>query len=324
MKLSVVVPFYKAEEFVPLAMENVARQASPDVEFVLVDDCSGDGTLDALERHAARVPGARIVTRDTNGGLAAARNSGIDAARGRYLTFLDADDWYGPGYLADLTAAIEHHGCDFIRTDHIQVKGRRRWVIRSAEGRRDEVFAPRESILPSDRSAGIDYPYAWAGAFDLERMGKDLVRFDDGLHTCEDRPWLWRIYVRAASHAVVGLTGLYYLRGVTGSLTQTGDARQLHFLDAFDTILADLQAHPELDPRFLHKAVRSYCAIMAHHIRLDDRFTPALRDELHRRSARALHRLPGDVLEDVFTAMADKRVRLLRRLMRKHPEATAA
>ncbi|MEJ7719363.1 MAG: glycosyltransferase family 2 protein [Ilumatobacteraceae bacterium] len=170
MRLSVVVPFYRAVDFIPAAMQNLARQAQPGVEFVLVEDGSGDDTRDELHRWADKVPGARVVDLDVNRGLGGARNAGIDAARGRYLTFLDADDWYGPGYLSDLVDAIELFGCEFVRVDHVQVRDRTRRVIRSPEGRRNEVFAPRESILPSERSSGIDYPYAWAGIFDLQQI----------------------------------------------------------------------------------------------------------------------------------------------------------
>ena len=317
VRLSVVVPFYRAAAFVPAAMENLARQAGPGVEFLLVEDGSGDDTLSALGRWSAEVPGTRIVERTRNGGLAAARNTGTDAAAGRYLTFLDADDWYAPGYLSALVGAIEHFRCDFVRVDHVQVRHRARRIVRSPEGRRNEVFRPVESILPSDRSSGIDYPYAWAGIFDLERIGKRPLHFDAGLHTCEDRPWLWRLYLDTDSHAVVGLNGLFYRREVEGSLTQIGDERQLHFLDAFDKILVDLDSRPETDARHRHKAIRSYCAIIAHHLRLDERFTPELRAALHRRCSSALHRIDPGELAEVFDAMADRRVRSLRRLMRR-------
>lgn len=317
MKLSVILPFYRATQFIPAAIENLSRQADRDVEFVLVEDCSDDETLAALRHHSARLPGARIIERQSNGGLATARNTGLAEAAGRYVTFLDADDWYGPGYLRQLLASIERFGCDFVRVDHIQVHGRRRTVVRSPEGRRDEVFSPQESILPSDRSSGIDYPYAWAGIFDLQRLG-DLMMFDDGLHTCEDRPWLWRLYLAADSHAVTGLKGLFYRRQVVGSLTDIGDRRQLHFIDAFDRIIAEVGKDPEAERRYMHKAIRSYCAITAHHLRTDHRYSPELRDELRRASSTALHRLPSACLHEVFVAMADRRARMLQRLMRKY------
>ncbi|MBA3803365.1 MAG: glycosyltransferase family 2 protein [Acidimicrobiia bacterium] len=316
MRLSVVVPFYRAVDFIPAAMQNLARQAQPGVEFVLVEDGSGDDTRDELHRWADKVPGARVVDLDVNRGLGGARNAGIDAAQGRYLTFLDADDWYGPGYLSDLVDAIELFGCEFVRVDHVQVRDRTRRVIRSPEGRRNEVFAPRESILPSERSSGIDYPYAWAGIFDLQQIPRGRLHFDP-LHTCEDRPWLWRLYLDAASHAVVGLHGLFYRREVAGSLTQIGDERQLHFLDAFAVILDDLDRRPNLDPRIHHKAVRSFCAIIAHHLSLDARFTPEVRDLLHRRASAALYDIDSDELAEVFGAMGDRRVDALQSLMRR-------
>lgn len=318
VKLSVVVPFYNAERFVPAAMNNLARHAAPGIEFLLVDDCSTDRTLDALQHHSVRVGGTRIVPRDTNGGLSAARNTGIDAAEGRYLTFLDADDWYGPGYLAQLVDVIERHACDFVRVDHVQVRARERTIVRSPEGRRDEVFSTQDSIAHRVLQTGVDYPYAWAGIFDVERMGKDLVAFDAGLHTAEDRPWIWRLYLRGGSHAVVGLAGLFYRREVLGSLTRIGDERQLHFIDAFDLVVGEVCKEPEWERRFLHKALRSYCAITAHHLQTDERYQPELRATLRRRSADALRRLPAEPLEQALREMGGRRALMLRWVMRRY------
>jgi glycosyltransferase involved in cell wall biosynthesis len=318
VKLSVVVPFHNAERYVPPAMENLTRHATPGTEFVLVDDCSTDGTVAALERHSLGVPGARIVRRDVNGGLSAARNTGIEAAEGRYLTFLDADDWYGPGYLARLVEAIEYYACDLVRVDHVQVRGRERVIVRSPEGRRHEVFDTTESIAHGAHQTGVDYPYAWAGIFDLERMGKDRLRFDAGLHTAEDRPWIWRLYLNGAAHAVVGLTGLFYRREVVGSLTQIGDDRQLHFIDAFDLVVGEVRKEPEWERRFLPKALRSYCAITAHHLQTDQRYRPELRGELRRRSADALRRLPPEPLDRALREMGGRRALLLRWVMRRY------
>lgn len=95
--VSVIIPCYNAASFVAEAIESVLAQSYPDWEIVVVDDGSPDrGDLDrALAPYLERI---RLV-RQENQGLAGARNSGISAARGEFLAFLDADDMWEPGYL---------------------------------------------------------------------------------------------------------------------------------------------------------------------------------------------------------------------------------
>jgi glycosyltransferase involved in cell wall biosynthesis len=321
-QVSVVVPFFNAERFVPTAVESLRQNIFDGVEFVLVDDHSTDGTRAALDSYAESLSNARVVTLDSNVGLASARNAGMDAAAGRYITFFDADDWLAPGYLGHLHDAIVRLDCDFVRVDHVQVFGRRRRIVRSPESRRDRPLAPRESILPAGQSTGVDYPYAWAGIFDTTRVPPDVLRFPPGLRTCEDRPWIWRLYLTSESHAVVGLTGLFYRREVTGSLTDIGDERQLDFLDAYSILLDEVRRDPEAD-RFMPKAVRAFCAVIASHLERDRRFPRPLRAELHRRSAAALRAIPGDLVQRTLHEMADRRVLRLMLLRAKYGRSAA-
>jgi glycosyltransferase involved in cell wall biosynthesis len=315
--LSVIVPFFNAERFVPTAIESLRLNWFDGIEFVLVDDCSTDGTKSVLEAYAEDLPGARVVSLEQNVGLASARNTGLDAANGRYVAFYDADDWLAPGYLAQLLSAIVDLDTDFVRTDHVQVIDQRRRVWQSPEARRNRPLAPRDSILPVQRATGIDYPYSWAGIFDTTRVPPDVLRFPPGLRTAEDRPWIWRLYLGTESHAVVGLTGLFYRREVPGSLTQIGDERQLDFLDAFD-IAIDAVARDRDGDRYMPKAVRSFCGVIAHQLDIDRRFPKDLRAELHRRCVAALERLPQDVLQRTLREMADRRALRLRLLRARY------
>jgi glycosyltransferase involved in cell wall biosynthesis len=320
--LSVVVPFFNAERFVPTAIASLRRNWFDGIEYVLVEDGSTDGTRVALEDEAESLPGARIVPLERNVGLASARNAGLDAASGRYVSFFDADDWLAPGYLAQLHAAVVRLGCDFVRTDHIQVTGQTRRIWRSPESRRDQPFSPRDSILPVTRPAGIDYPYSWAGILDTSRVPPDVLRFSPGLRTAEDRPWIWRLYLNTESHAVVGLAGLFYRREVPGSLTQIGDERQLDFLRAFEIAFDAVARDPDGD-RYLPKLARAFCGVVASHLQRDRRFPKELREELHRRSAAALAGLPQDLVHRTLRDMADRRAIRLWLLRARYGRAAA-
>ncbi|GAA3469993.1 glycosyltransferase family 2 protein [Nonomuraea roseola] len=307
--LSVVVPVRDGERFISDALASLARNARRDFEFIVVDDGSVDDTAAIVAE--SEVPGLSLARNPTPVGLADARNTGLKLASGTYVTFMDGDDWLAPGYLSGLVAAIDGLGCDFVRTDHVQVEGRKRVVHRAPEARRGLVLNPRETILPADVRTMVDYPYAWAGIY--RRTLGDLLRFPGSLHTAEDRPWIWRLHRKAASFAVVSMAGLFYRRGVQGSLTQIGDERQLHFFDAFDLIFEDLE------PEFMPKAVRNFCALFAHHLELAERFTPELRRRFEARGAAMVRALPADLVAAAVPRMSVEREQALRALLPEIP-----
>ncbi|MEU5186176.1 glycosyltransferase family 2 protein [Streptomyces klenkii] len=316
VKLSVIVPFFNVQTFAPDVLRSLRANAREDFEFILVDDRSTDGTPALLERAGRELPGAVVLRHEHNGGLATARNTGLDAARGEYLAFLDGDDWLAPGYYDRLVSYIEELAVDFVRTDHVQCTGRTRTVQRVPHGRRGVVLDPRSAILPADRSTSVDYPYAWAGIYHRRLLDEGLLHFTDGLRTAEDRPWIWRLHREARTFAVSGLLGVFYRRGVATSLTQIGDVRQLDFLRAFDQVIEET-ARDKDAKEFLPKAVRTYCAIIAHHLSNIERFEPQVARALRAKSAGALRRLPPELVKDAVNSMDYDRAVLLRRLRRR-------
>lgn len=319
-KLSVVVPFHNVAAFADSTLSSLARNAGPDVEFLLVDDCSTDGTGSVIDRWADRLPQAEIIRHGTNAGISAARNSGIDAARGDFVTFLDGDDWYAPGHLARLLHAAQELDCDFARTDHVQSTGTSRVVRRAPARLRDTVLDPRENIAAPERETMVDYPFVWAGIYHRRLFEDGTLRFATELRTAEDRLFIWRLHLHARTYAALGLYGIFYRRGVTTSLTQIKDSRQLDFFPAYDTLVEEIGRDREAE-LLLPKAVRTYCAMIAFHNEKADVYDPATARRLRQESAAALHRLPQPVLEKTLTMMDDKRSTLLNRLRDKQKAA---
>lgn len=106
MRVSIVIPIYNKEPFVAEAIQSVLAQTFQDFEIVIIDDGSTDGSLEVVQ--AVSDERFRIIRR-VNGGAAAARNTGIEAAQGEWIAFLDADDIWFPDSLKVRLAILERN-----------------------------------------------------------------------------------------------------------------------------------------------------------------------------------------------------------------------
>lgn len=114
MKISIIIPIYNVEQYLTLCLDSVARQTMTNgVECILVDDCGKDRSVEIAKRYIADYKGNisfSLIHREANGGLSAARNTGIKAAQGEYLYFLDSDDEITPICMEEMYASVEQYG----------------------------------------------------------------------------------------------------------------------------------------------------------------------------------------------------------------------
>lgn len=110
-EISVIVPVYDVEKYLPECIESVLQQSFKDFELILVDDESPDRCGEICELYAQKDNRIRVI-HQKNGGLSAARNSAIDAARGQYLSFIDSDDVIHVQYLYELYTSLVKYNVD--------------------------------------------------------------------------------------------------------------------------------------------------------------------------------------------------------------------
>lgn len=115
-KVSIIVPVYKAEAFIGETIEQVQKQSYSDFELILVLDSSNDRSEDIIREKAAVDERIKLICKEKNEGAAAARNTGIDAAEGRYIAFLDADDIWDPVKLEKELAYMKENSAGFVFT----------------------------------------------------------------------------------------------------------------------------------------------------------------------------------------------------------------
>lgn len=118
--ISIIVPVYNVEKYLPECIESILAQTFTDFELILVDDGSPDdcpALCDAAAEKDARV---RVI-HQKNGGLSAARNAGLDAARGAWIGFVDSDDYIAPEMYETLYKAVQSTGADLALCDYAEV-----------------------------------------------------------------------------------------------------------------------------------------------------------------------------------------------------------
>lgn len=123
--IDIVIPIYNVEQYLARCIDSVLAQTFTDYRLILVDDGSPDRCGEICEKYAAEDPRIHVIHRE-NGGLSAARNTGIDWAQSEsdseWITFVDSDDWIHPDYLEQLFAAVQTTGLSiavtgFLRTE---------------------------------------------------------------------------------------------------------------------------------------------------------------------------------------------------------------
>lgn len=231
LKLSIIVPIYGVERYLRKCVDSLLAQdiISSEYEIILVDDESPDACPQICEEYAAAHKNIRVVHRK-NGGLSAARNSGIEIAQGKYLMFVDSDDFIEPNVLKGLIAQAERDNLDVLRyrLQYVHIKNER--VSELMNEREYEVFLPFAnpfrgndySTTPTDGIAFLNTRmntqcYAWV--FMVCRELTPL--FTTKIHF-EDVDWTPRLLVKAQRVASTD-TIVYNYVSRDGSITQEGE-----------------------------------------------------------------------------------------------------
>lgn len=172
--ISVIIPAYNVEKHLYAALASVFAQTFQDFECIVVDDGSTDDTPRTIERES------RITAiRQTNQGASAARNAGIHAARGEYLTFLDADNLWYP---ARLEVQLAFHQAEpLLDFSHVQL------IERIAEG-----VPPPAWALCQHPENGLTYPFAPSGLMIKRQVMLQLGGYDSRFRVGEITEWLSR------------------------------------------------------------------------------------------------------------------------------------
>ena len=217
--VSIIVPIYNAEQYLRRCVDSILNQEYTDYELLLVNDGSTDASGDICEEYGDR-DSRVIVIQKENTGVSDSRNRALDRARGKYLQFLDSDDWITPDATRLFVRAAEEYGCDMVISDFYRVVGERLSPKGDIE---EEGVLTREEFAAHMMENPADFYYGvlWNKLYRRDIVEEHNLRMDTDINWCED--FMFNLeYIRYAKVFYALHAPIYYYVKRKGSLASQG------------------------------------------------------------------------------------------------------
>lgn len=239
MKFSVILPIYKVEKYLQECVDSILGQTYTDFEVILVDDGSPDSCPQICDEYAAKYTRVKVIHK-INGGLASARNAGLEVAQGDYICYVDSDDYLIDNKVLERLAEKTESKPDIVHYKFVE------WF--ESDGHVAPCYFDY-NVPTKDRSLAevycdlIDkdayYNSAWSKIIRRSLLMDNNIRFEEGI-VGEDNEWYYHV-VMVAKKLVLLDEPLYVYRRRSGSITTSATEKnlrdQLHVLDKWEKIL---------------------------------------------------------------------------------------
>ncbi len=250
MRLSVIVPVYNVEKTLRRCIASIVRQNVDSMEIIMVNDGSTDGSLAVAEDLAREYDCIKLISQ-ANGGLSAARNTGIEACSGELITFVDSDDWLLDNTYAQLLSIMESHAdCDIVEYRPIASNGSQ---VRY-ECSEISTFSSAKDYWLNGKA--YRHTYAWNKIFRrrlLFQGNKPDIRFPEG-KLFEDVYFLSELLTRNPRIIVTPIEGYVYYYNTEGITANTGAKGHEDLLEGH------LKAAKLLQMEFMHEEANTVMA----------------------------------------------------------------
>lgn len=228
---SIIIPVYNVEPYIGACLDSLVAQTCKDFEVLFVDDCGTDGSVRMINDFIVAHPEipCRLLHHEHNRGLSAARNTGLEAAQGEYVLFLDSDDALTPDALELLTKPIENGRPDFVIGGYSLSDG-------SDPGSPLSLPVGQETDVLGTYARGQWYVMAWNKLCNRQFLIDNALWFREGLNH-EDVLWSFKLACKAKTmYTVPAPTYLYNVRE-SSIMTSMSVRKDLYlYLDIFDEI----------------------------------------------------------------------------------------
>ena len=257
--VSVIVPVYNVEPYLPQCLDSIVNQTLKNIEIICVNDSSTDNSLNILNHYAEKDPRIKVVTQP-NGGAGAARNRGLSLAAGKYLSFLDSDDFFEPDMLELAYNKAVCDKADFVVFQSDQYYTDRKefvsvpWTLREKE---IPPYTPFNHRQMTDNIFKVFVGWAWDKLYDREFVEKNHLRFQEQ-RTSNDMLFVFSGVAVAKRISVVKKVLAHQRRDAKDSLSKTRENSWHCFYDALSALRDRLKSegfYDELEKDYINYAL---------------------------------------------------------------------
>ncbi len=239
--ISVIVPVYNVEKYICTCLESILKQSCQDFELILVDDGSTDDSIELAKEYLRNKDVIYRIVEKENGGLASARNAGLAAASGDFVSFIDADDAISEDFLEKLLKAIQENDADFSFCAFSFVKKQ----IPPQDSSLDIRVFSQQELLETFLKRTIDFVVP-SMLFKKDFLTGNGLYFDEKIRFSEDQPFIWNVLLH--QHKAVYLYRKmygYYIRE-NSIMTATSYERLVNsYLEYKENIAAAFEPYPQ-------------------------------------------------------------------------------
>lgn len=205
--ISIVVAVYNAEKTLKKCVDSLLNQTYKNTEIILVNDCSSDNSLDICNDYARNYSNVLVVDNPKNVKVSATRNNGIKASKGKYICFVDSDDYVEPNYLEVLYSCYQKYDtvpiCGFIYHDEVNKCA----PVSYAWSRGDELVSLGEAFKLYDE---LYLTALWNKLFDNDKVKANNIQFDENLSMGEDLKFSVHYFDKTETKEVYAFTNPLY------------------------------------------------------------------------------------------------------------------
>lgn len=246
--VSLIIPVYNVEKYLKKCLDSAITQTLTEIEIIVVNDGSTDGSLSIINAYASRDQRIKVVSQE-NCGLGAARNAGIRIAQGEYLAFMDSDDWVEPDFLEKMYVTACYRNVDIVICNHVKTY-EELWEFKNGRHLKADVYTGHEA-MKKIISDSVIQSFAWDKLYKRTLFTLNDIYYPKSLYF-EDMATTFKVFYYAKTVGVIDDCLYHYLQR-KGSISRKMSPRRVFDNITVIAMMREFLENKGIFERYIHE-----------------------------------------------------------------------